>query len=578
MKKLFSICLVIMMLVGLLSGVSFAEEKRVLTIGATQDYTEDFEKWDYLKRLEEELNIEIEFIYLTKDAYATLLAGGELPDLMLGERNLPVVISNDLAMNVRPLLEEYCPNALKPSYKPTVDLLCSLMGGEDNGMYIFCPLVGMNRPWGGNQLVQRGYVVRWDYYQEIGCPPINNDDDYIDVLLKMHELHPTADDGSPVYLIGTEGGFGDIGGYRASWRTDIAQNVWCIDLYRSDNWTNELINGYTDVERSAYWNDLRFYNKVYRAGGGAGGFGYDPDCFTMTNDEFKVKLVNGSYLGMEYCYGELYKEAQKTDPDTDKAHVVVPSPGMITYAQYYLPLGNAPTFFYFIPKQSKNWDLALRFLNYMCDPEYIRYCISGVEGKDWTYDENHVPHLTDEAVEGIKNNDPYWSEDGNGFHCDTQLMLLRGSILCEDGYPIDLTWMPEMFAKTQSKLMDKISKAYGVDYYFQAFEQAGAKDMRNDVGENISAVLADMPNDIRRIRTSANEILNAAMPDLLFANSDEEFEAIQAEVLAELEEVGEQQAWDWLKDHWEEPKKIFVDLIPDMLAFYGLEPWPVPEN
>ena len=114
----------------------------MLTIGATQDYTEDFEKWDYLKRLEEELNIEIEFTYLTKDAYATLLAGGELPDLMLGERNLPVVISNDLAMNVRPLLEEYCPNALGDAYKTTVELLCSLMGGEDNGMYIFCPLVG----------------------------------------------------------------------------------------------------------------------------------------------------------------------------------------------------------------------------------------------------------------------------------------------------------------------------------------------------------------------------------------------------------------------------------------------------
>ena len=41
MKKL-SVCLVIMMLIGLLSGVSFAEEKRVLRIGAVTDYTDNF--------------------------------------------------------------------------------------------------------------------------------------------------------------------------------------------------------------------------------------------------------------------------------------------------------------------------------------------------------------------------------------------------------------------------------------------------------------------------------------------------------------------------------------------------------
>jgi hypothetical protein len=37
---------------------------------------------------------------------------------------------------------------------------------------------------------KRGYVVRWDYYKELGYPPINNEDDYLSVLQQMHENHP----------------------------------------------------------------------------------------------------------------------------------------------------------------------------------------------------------------------------------------------------------------------------------------------------------------------------------------------------------------------------------------------------
>ena len=577
MKKL-SVCLVIMMLIGLLSGVSFAEEKRVLRIGAVTDYTDNFEKWDAIQRIKDELNIDIEFTYYITDAYNAMLAGDALPDLMMGKNNLPTVIANKVAMNVRPYLEEYCPNALGDAYKPTVDLLCNLLGGEDNGMYIFSPLVGMGRPYGGNTMVQRGYVLRYDYYKELGCPPINNDDEYIDVLLKMHELHPTADDGSTAYLMGTETGLGDLGGYRASWLMDYAQNVWCINLYRSSNWDNELIDGYTDLERSVYWADMKFFNKVYRAGGGEGGFGYDPDCFTMTTDEFKAKVAIGQYIGMEYLYTNLYNEAKKEDPDTIKAHFVVPSANTVTYAWYAMPLGNAPTSFWFIPKDSKNWDLALRYLNYLCDPEYARYCYSGEKDVHWYYDEAGVPHLTDESVEGIKNVDEYWSSSGKGHGDEQNVWMLRGSTICADGYPANLTLVPEMFAKTQTKLMDDISKTYDVDYYFQAYEKVGARDYRNDLGENISAALSEIPNEIQRIRTAINDIMKAAMPELVMAESDEEWNAIQAEVLAELEEVGEPIAWEWFKTNWEGPKNAFNAILSDVQAAYGLEPWPIPEK
>lgn len=576
--RILSVLLVLIMLTGLLGSVGMAEEKRVLKIGAVSDYADAFDTFPMIQRIKDELNIDIEFTYYTEDAYAAMIAGGQLPDLMMGKHNLPTVIANKVAMNVRPYLEEYCPNALSDAYRPTVELLCNLMGGDDNGMYVFPPQVGMGRPEGANMMVQRGYVLRYDYYKELGCPPIHNDDDFINVLLQMHELHPTAEDGSPNFLMGTTAKINYLGGLRASFRQDLATNPWCFRMYRSSSWDNELLDCYTNPEISPYWADMEFYNKVYRAGGGEGGFGYDPDCFTMTQDEFEAKVANGQYLGMEYLYQNLYNEARKEDPDTIKAHFTVPSENMLVYAWYYMPLGNAPSSFWFIPSYSQNWDLALRYLNYLCDAEFARYCFSGVEGKDWIYNEEGVPCLTDEAIEGIKNGDEYWSWEGQGFHQDTNMWLLRGSAVCADGALADLTWMPDAFQKSQTKLQDDISKTYGVDYYFQIYEKVGAKDYRNDLGENIAAAVTEIPSEIQRIYSAMNDVMTSAMPELVLAENDEEWLAVQADVIEELQELGCDKAWDWFKAAWEEPKNQFNAILSDVQATYGLEPWPVPEK
>lgn len=50
-------------------------------------------------------------------------------------------------------------------------------------------------------VLNNGYVVRWDLYKEIGCPEINNDEDYIKALKAMKEIYPETEDGLPVYAM-----------------------------------------------------------------------------------------------------------------------------------------------------------------------------------------------------------------------------------------------------------------------------------------------------------------------------------------------------------------------------------------
>ena len=138
--------------------------------------------------------------------------------------------------------------------------------------------------------------------------------------------------------------------------------------------------------------------------------------------------------------------------------------------------------------------------------------------------------------------------------------------------------MPDAFQKSQTKLQDDISATYGVDYYFQIYEKAGAKDYRNDLGENIAAAVTEIPSEIQRIYSAMNDVMTSAMPELVLAESDEEWLAVQEEVLNELRELGCEKAWEWFKAAWEEPKNQFNAILSDVQTTYGLEPWPVPEK
>ena len=46
------------------------------------------------------------------------------------------------------------------------------------------------------------------------------------------------------------------------------------------------------------------------------------------------------------------------------------------------------------------------------------------------------------------------------------------------------------------------------------------------------------------------------MPMLVMAQSDEEFNAVRDEVLAEIEAAGQAEAWAWYQNAWEAPRVV----------------------
>ena len=270
-----------------------AGDRVVLTIAdmntrSGNRYNGEMGMWRYLA---EQLGVEIQYDYISPQEYASRLASGDLPDIVATDKNLSTILEYGVALNVDPYLEEYCPNILKGDARLTYDVFKQL-GNEGDGFYFFPVKIGYNGVGYDNETTARGYVVRWDYYKELGYPPINNEDDFLSVLLQMHKNHPFTEEGYPTYLYGTD----NFSGYDSAFRAELSVDYWAPYKYQNNIFTNEVFDGYTDPAHSMWWASMEWENKLYRAGKADGS--YDMDLFTQTIEQFDAKVARGQYLGL----------------------------------------------------------------------------------------------------------------------------------------------------------------------------------------------------------------------------------------------------------------------------------------
>ena len=531
-------------------GALAEEAPTVLTIGSSYTMNENWVNWPVFTKIQEDLNIKIDFTQYDDETINLVLAGGELPDIVLAKsQSVAAILNNRLALDVAPLLEEYAPNLLRDEYITTANLLRKLMGGKEEALYLFAPAVGLENADGGSW-GSRGYIVRWDYYQELGCPEIKNDDDYIAVIKQMQANHPTTESGKRTYGVGVESNLGDFGGYRASFTKAMGLSPWTFGGYKyaNDFRTNDLYDGYTDLEHSTYWTDMAFYNKLYREGL------FDEDCFTMTYDEYAAKMEDGTYMGLYFFDDSLYNAMRVKDPDTMAGYVAVPSEGAMSFANKVKVTGNLPSAYGFINAKTENWQTALAFYNALYDPDNARIYFCGIQGESWDYDENGVPYLFEETLQASREGKLEWKAPL------TALMPYTDTGRHTDGYYYDLFQMDEYVHDSLNPFRKAVSDYYGVACVPRAqqklVEEGRTFDSSYDCGQAISAGIGNLPLDIKRILDTCNDIFYRAMPKLVMAQSYEEFQKVQADVLKQIEEADEATAWEWVSEAYAASRAI----------------------
>lgn len=552
MKRVGILFLALVMLMSLMPGLgaAFAEAAAptVVTIGSASSFEDGWLDQEVTKIIEKDLNVKFEYSFYDADKMSLMLASNDLPDIVIGtQETLPTVLQNKLALNLDTVLDQ-APNLDLPIYKARNELVRTLMGGEEKGLYVLAPGMGPERV-GAGKIPGRGYTIRWDWYKEIGCPPINNDEDYINAIKAIAALHPTTEDGQTVYGIGTYNLFNQYY-VRGSYIKDVAVNPWTFSgyLYSAGVDDGVLYDGYTSETRSGFWKDMKFFNALNKDGL------FDLDSFTMTIDEWNAKIRAGVYIADLYTSQTMYNEMVKKNPDTLAGHVVIPSEGAVVHANKLNITGNAPTNFMFIPANCENWKAALSVLNYISNPDYIRTVFSGVKGVQWDYDANGVPVLFDETIAARSANDAAWQLTGFGRGTVAHWNIAQPTSYHPDGYSFDLMEEPANRAKGLSKLHQDYDTYYNVVYPGQALVDlvtAGKTiDLSSDYAQTVSVGVNNIPLDIKRIMDACNDIMYRAMPKLVMAESDEAYAAVQQEVFQDLKDAGEEQAWAWCNENY----------------------------
>ena len=577
-----SLSLILSILLLLLScpaalGEASSGARPVLTIGDSttrsgSQYDPEKGMWKYVA---EQAGVEIRYIYMTPEEYTAAMSSGSLPDIVATQNNLATIQENGVALNAAPYLEEYAPNLLKGDVRLSCDVLKQLSNEED-GFYFFPAKIGYNGVGFDTATSQRGYIVRWDYYKELGYPPIRNEDDYLNVLLQMHANHPFTEEGYPTYLYGTT----NFSGYDTAFRAELSLDYWVAYKYQNNIFTNEIYDGYTDVEHSMWWANKAWHNKLFRAGAADGS--YDMEIFTQTTEQYNAKCARGQYMGLHSVKEELYNESVKTNPETLSGYASVPTSAANFYTNVYQLLGNGSGYMWFISANTNHMEEALRFFNCMADPDIVRVMTLGEKGVTWDYDADGVPQMTeygqaqlDAYKAGNAGPDNYFVRWGSFDRFPSNWPVLRDNMKHPDGYMIDFaTISREYKASTMTnRIYLDMCAHYETELPTDAFYQDGGLDFRNDCGEAITSCMSSLTREELRLLTKADAILDSVRVDLILAETDEQWNAIRDEIIRILIELGEPEVFKAYQQKWNKAAAIIVPLVREAQLANGIEPY-----
>lgn len=558
MKRFVGLLLILCLLGGY--GLAAAEAPpTVVTVAFWHTATVD-KQWvnsNELKLLKDLYNIELKYRFYDKDQFSLMMAGGTLDDIVTCSNSyITTVIDNNMALDLDTVMDQL-PNLQLDLYKPSNEISRQFMGGKDNQLFFLAPGVGPENLYGSDTTTW-GYGVRWDLYKEIGAPPIDDNDAFIDVMKQMVALQPTNESGEKTYGIGLYDQF-DRWYLFSSMMVECGPlNPWVFggSMYMSSWEDTTLYNGYTNLDKSAYWTAMAFYNKCFNEGL------LDPDSFIMTRDESLAKYGAQRYVAAApgAASGQLYVEMAKEDPQTLAGIAYIFSPANGIFANKLALTGNMPSDNIFVNAKGQNLEAALQVINFFRDPDVTRMTYSGVEGIDWAYDEDGVPQITEKALNDVATYRS-WSDDyakNTGITgLVTEWTPFQGTGIHPDGYPYDLKRQMQYRPMTLNPLLQDYAAFYGVaspsELQMQKVDE-GYISLINDYGQMVATGISEIPTDIKRILDSCSDIAYRAIPELVMAKDEAEFAAVQARVLKDLDAAGEPTAWAWCEEAFNETK------------------------
>lgn len=523
-----------------------------ITIGglSLRDSDEEAASSDTLAVIENKFNCTVKFKGYQKDSLNLDLSGENTTDIVqINEDNIDGVLRGKHAVN----LEEYkniAPNIFADAMSFRNNVMKNFKSDDSKGQYFVTPQVttkDAKETFGATNGF--GYAVRWDLYKQIGMPEITNDDEYIAALKKMKEIYPKTEAGDETYAYSV---YNDSRLHSYFHKGCLSEGYVNLEggLYVQNVKTNELVSDIYDVDEGGkltpFWAGVKFYNKLYKEGL------LDPDVFITKGEDLQEKYTKGQYLGGQnnWYFGEYNSNERKADNNTLKEFVLLPS---------YMGWANEPNDagwsgkYYFVSSHSPNIERAIMVLDYLQSEMGSRETCSGVADRWEVKDGKAV--LKEETksikVDGTRNDELKKSGIGNG-NMFNSIGYAQNDVI-SDGGMVDLFMDDDILAETLTAAQKDMCKTMNItlptDLLKKGIEAGKNIDMRTTKSA-IRMVIQAAPKDINRIDSNVEEITIKALPNLVMAKTDDEFNAAKQALMEELKSANVEKSVNWWKDAW----------------------------
>lgn len=476
-----------------------------------------------------------------------ILSSGDLPDVMyVKPDNLATMIESGMVLNLEDYLDKLPNITSNETMMTALNYTRQYRSAGTGELYSIPTVIGEKVPVTGFGNTKNMVVVNWDCYQSIGMPEIEDQWQLIDVMKQMLEKNPVGEDGTDNYgtllNAGSDGEYwGNITQYFKWFGYEPTNLAYLLET--------DMINGELKSildEESKYHEGLTWYNKVYREGL------LDPDSINNDRQTQKSKVTNmhamvtsGTLQGYSgylpvYMPGEkLFQESWSSIYGMDDQIV--------------------------ISAKCKNIDAALAFVNMLADPNARFESLYGPEGDIW-YLEDGVAYLSQEYIDSTGSTNHVTLK--NGEQCDTwSIWVVEDSgnttLMGPDGNPRPIktgAW-PEIVEKAAEEPRQKSwVEHFGYESLALQAMDAGNYFVNSDLDyiENFTTE----PDDMMKLTMDAirDKVVNASW-QMVYAQTDEEFNSIWDKMVSDCEALGAQEIIDWRMADYEKAREIRDSLV-----------------
>ena len=548
MKRFLSALLTLIMVLSLVSVSAMGEEKPLLTIDVYDDaanYNGIQTGW-FAKVIKDRFNIELNIIasqVVGNTVYATRSEEGNLGDIIVVDKaKFPEIVEAGLAKDISDKLPE-CENIMK--FKDQIDVFNKGLTGEEGKYYGIPTEMTDTAPDAlTDDVIYSSPMLRWDLYKAAGAPELKNLDDLLDVLKKIHELHPVNEDGDPAYPFTLW----------ADW--DGNDNMIGIaNVVQLTTWYGEKLKGSAMLKpdytfsplyerENAYYKITKFLNKANQMGL------VDPDSGTQPWDTVASKLSTGRADVMWYSWQTgFWNSVDRLNAGT--GFIFIPVGDQNYYADADRYYGSDRMFGIGAGVEGEKYERIMAFLDWYASPEGVTFQHDGIEGLNYTVGEDgkFIPYKDNALMDNL----PVPEEYGAGGYSDgnNQINQWIVSSICVN----PLTG--ERFAQKYWQSYKDMTMTEMKKEWQEKFGAEDSVDWMKKNGKLLASPSVDFTpaadsNDFIALRSDVNKALCEYTWNLIMTcATDEEFEALWDEMIVQLDGFGYKELYQHDIEVWQ---------------------------